>query len=175
MIYVTIKTERVYGHDGDGMPKIETINQTLSEFGFEKFLKLLPHQGYIKDRLKVVKAVHEGTNESADTTVFEERLKKAYTPEVEVVKVDEKTSLVAENLALKERLAAIEAKLGLSDEKPADLEAKDVPVKETKSEKDVNVDEIEDINVLRALFTEKTGKAPHPNMGIAKLKSNLKS
>jgi predicted choloylglycine hydrolase len=55
MIYVKVETQKVYSYGSDGMPKIEKIEQTFSEtFEFPKFLKYLPFQGYLVDRLKVL-------------------------------------------------------------------------------------------------------------------------
>lgn len=56
---VKVKTEKVVAHQENGMPKIETITQSISpEATFKKFLQFLPNQNY--KSATVVKVFEDG-------------------------------------------------------------------------------------------------------------------
>jgi len=111
MITVVVETQRVYSHGTDGMPKVEKIQQKMSAGAeFDKFLKYLPYQGYIRDKTKVVKATEKG--EEVDKAPFQERLsevmKKLNTPEETIH--DKYAKEKQRNDELMERITALEAK-----------------------------------------------------------------
>lgn len=163
MITVVVETQKVYSHGTDGMPKVEKIQQKFREgANFNKFLKYLPFQGYINDKIRIVKAV-DGENE-VDKTPYEQKLKevliKLNTPEETIQDKYEKEK--QRNDELSERLAALEAKFSQ-------------PKQELEKEK-IEESTFEDLTKaeLTELYKEKFGKNPFSGWKKEELMNKLK-
>ncbi len=129
MITVVVETQKVYSHSNDGMPKVEVLSQKLRDgANFDKFLKYLPFQGFIRDKVKILKVVEkkDGKISEIDKTPWVERVKevvnKMNQPKETIYDKYEKEK--QRNDELSDRLAALEAKIGNSGKEPKE-ETKD--------------------------------------------------
>lgn len=63
---IVVETKKVVSHDGKGMPVIETIKQKINpELTFNKFVRLLPNQGYAEAKvLEVIQTTFETKEEN---------------------------------------------------------------------------------------------------------------
>lgn len=141
MIHVTIKTKRVYSHDGNGMPKFETVDTTLEDGAeFSNFLKYLPMKNFISDELKIVSVMEDG--KEIEKSKWEKML-------IDIVQnIDKVEPTIDEKYeSEKRRNDELEARL-------QELE-KMIPKKaELKPERN-------DLTELKKRYTEKTGKKPY--------------
>lgn len=158
MIHITIKTKRVYSHDGNGMPKFETIDTTLQDgVEFEKFLRYLPMKNFMLDKLKIVSVIEDG--KEIDKSKWETML--GYV----INGMTKQEATLEEKYALeKQRNDQLEARM-------AELE-KMIPKKASvKQEQGQEQDELSD---LRVSYTEKTGKKPFHGWDEKTLKQKIK-
>ena len=151
MITVVVETQRVYSHGDDGMPKVEIIQQKLEKgANFNKFLKYLPFQRYLTDKLKIVEAVQRKDGEliEVDKAPFEKQLNEV------VAKLNVKEETIHDKYAkekqrndeLMERIASLEAKF--NNEQKEDL-------------KEVNPFEDATKEELTKAYKVKFGKQPY--------------
>ena len=141
------------------MPKFETINTTLQDgVQFEKFLKYLPYQNFIKDELEVVK-VFDGEKE-LDKADWVNALKDAIKDigKEEPTLADKYELEKKRNDELQERLLRLETLLN---------EPKELPKKEPK------VETADDIESLRAAYKEKVGKKAYFGWDAETLKQKI--
>lgn len=131
---IVVETKKVVAHKADGMPVIETIKQKLSpELTFNKFVRLLPNQGYTS--AKVVKVLetsfvdnkpnHKELDEiDKYQAMIDDRIKptaKAGEPIDYKAKSEKQEALLKE---LEERLRALEKKGSEKSPERANIEDK---------------------------------------------------
>ena len=169
-MYVKVETQRVYSHGADGMPKIEKIVQTFSEtFEFPKFLKYLPFQGYLVDRLKVTRVFD--AEKEYDTAKWQKMLADV----VATMNVPEKTihdkyeDEKLRNDELQKRLEALESMLKDEPEKEEEPEAPETE----EGEQEVKEVKSPTVAQLKRMYMEKFGQRPHHLWNSAKLKDKL--
>lgn len=167
MMYVKINTERVYSHGTDGMPKIEKIVQTIEDgFPFQKFLKYLPFQGYINNKLKILRVFDSEKDYDVAKwqQMLDEVVNKMAVPEktIDEKYEDEKQR----NDELMERLAALEAKLNPVTEPEFEEEPENEP-------ENVNPAEPTEAQ-LRKEYEKKFKKKAHHLWSVETIKSKLK-
>lgn len=164
MIYVTIKTKRVYGHGTDGMPKFEVIDITLEDGAqLTKFLKYLPYKQYITDDLRIVKVVSGG--KEIDKSKWENILEKAISAQPKPIsKLDEAEKHLKEeklrNDELLKRIEALENKGTVDEIKQIGTPKIGTPV--------VLMEE------LTEMYIAKFGRKPHYKWDEERLKEKLK-
>lgn len=144
------------------MPKFETINTTLQDGAqFDKFLKYLPFQNFIKDDLEIVEVFESKGKEivQLDKKEWVEKLKSAISGigEVEQTLADKYEEEKQRNDELQERLEKLEKLLNQPKELP-------------KIKADVKSDELEG---ARRLYSEKTGKKPYHGWDVETLKQKI--
>ena len=151
MITIYVETQRVYSHGSDNMPKIEKILIAREDgLNYEKFLKYLPQQGYLVDRLKVKKAtrLENGVEYPIeDTSKWEKMLDEVIHPKTVKTELE---AQVERNDELQKRLELLESKIGTND--------KDDEVEELKKD-----------------YIEKFNKKPFHSWGKEKLIEKLNS
>jgi hypothetical protein len=154
MITIFVETQRIYAHDGNGMPKIEKIEQSFSEVVFGKFLKYLPFQHYLTEKLRVTR-VEDWVNSKFVQTLDKEPYQKqllevvATIGKTEPTVVDQLESEKKRNDELMERLAVLEARLNVQ---PVETEPESNGYNEMK------------LYELREEYQKKFGKNPSPAM-----------
>jgi hypothetical protein len=125
---IVVETKKVVAHKGNGMPVIETIKQKINpELTFNKFVRLLPNQGYMSATvLEVIKTKFEQKEEDGEKfqvakhsnldevekyqAMIDERLKPETKPGEAIdykAKSEKQEALLKE---LEERLRALEDK-----------------------------------------------------------------
>jgi hypothetical protein len=171
MIYVKVETQRVYSHGADGMPKIEKIEQTFNEtFEFPKFLKYLPYQGYLVDRLKVTRVFD--SEKEYDTAKWQKMLADVVVqmnvPEKNIH--DKYEEEKQRNDELQKRLEALEAMLKEAPEKEEETAEKpETPEnkQDEKPKKPLTRGE------LSRMYLDRFGQKPHHLWTVDKLKEKL--
>jgi len=163
MITVVVETQRVYSHGNDGMPKVEKIQQKFQDgANFDKFLKYLPLQGYLNDKLRIVKVVEDG--KEIDKEPYSNRLRevvrKLNIPEETIQ--DKYKKEKERNDELMERLAMLEAKVNNPEHEP-----------ETEKVKESTFDNLTKAE-LSEHYKEKFGKNPFPGWKKDELIEKLK-
>lgn len=159
MIHVTIKTKKIYSYDSSGMPKFETIDTTLQDgVQFEKFLKYLPYQNFIKDNLEIVRVIEDG--KEIDKSKWNDLLINAVKSigKTEPSLADKYEGEKKRNDELQERLDRLEKLLN---------EPKEMPKIQAK------VESSEDIEALRAEYAEKIGKRAYHGWDAETLKQKI--
>jgi len=166
MIHVKVHTERVYSHGTDGMPKIEAYSQTLeSTFEFPKFLKYLPFQNYLNEKLKVervfetTKDGHKDLPIDAYQKMLEDVIKTFTTPEKTIHDKYEDEKLRNEDLM--NRLAALEAKMSEKDELKSTGDEKMIEFVNNQMPIETKVPQQLDEAALRAKYFKQEGKKAH--------------
>jgi len=174
MIVIFVETQKIYSYEGDGMPKIEKIEQSFSEVEFIKFLKYLPFQNYLNNKLKVTKVEdwdRDVKKASFPTFEYEARLKQvvAKLSTTEPTVHDQLEAEKKRNDELMKRLEALEAKI--PEQKVKLVVTEEVAVEEVKDE---NLEPSSgELETLRAEYTKKHGKKPFHKWDVEILKSKI--
>ncbi len=116
MILIFTNTERVYGHGVDNMPKIEKITQVHEDgANFKTFLKFLPFQGYVLNKVKVLRAIRKEKDAEypiEDISKWVEMLEQAKTTNaVNVNKMSKLEEEMERNDKLTEKVQLLEKSL----------------------------------------------------------------
>ncbi len=160
MITVTVETQRVYSHDEKGMAKIETIPQKLKEgANFNKFLKYLPAQGYIKVKILKATDVKDGKVVEVDKSPYEKMLNevisKKNTPEETIQ--DKYNKEKERNDELLARLAALESRVG--NEPKQELEKEKIEAGQEEKVQSIDFENATKAE-LSEVYKQKFGKKP---------------
>jgi len=174
MMNIKVHTEKVSGHKDNGMPVIEKIDiDFCSEANYEKFLKYLPYQRYILEKLRIIEVTENDVR--LHVGEWEKRLSNRIS-EIDNPVPEKKTSnpesvdiLVKENKELNERLEKLEKLLTQGKEpNKEDSEA----IKEAVKEEDDDVS----FEELKVRYIDKFNKKPYygwdKSVLIQKLKEN---
>lgn len=159
MIYIHVETKRVYSHGTDGMAKIETIVQKFEDGrNWQTFLKYLPYQGYLKGGVKVINVINIKGEviEQLNVKEWQNQLNEVLlTLDVTPLSVEEKYEAEKKrNDELMERMASLEAKLGLA------VRPNEIELAEKKMTEPVNYSGWS-LENLRIEFERVAGKAPN--------------
>jgi hypothetical protein len=165
---VVVKTEKIIGHKNSGMPIIDVISQKISpELTFNKFIKYLPNQQYLK--ATVIKVLNDG-KEVDEIEKYQAMIDGSLKPEVKAGEaIDYKALSEKQSAKMAEMMQRLEA---LEDKKEVD------PIDTILKEGLKNEANKEDSKIIRMQLEDKANELNisfRANIGDTKLLEKIQA